>query len=246
MDSRIQVGLYIALSVAVSAVSIHSLSQIEPNHGGRNLTSWLGDFDEGTSETYERAAEAIDSMGTNTIPRLLSLLQSKDSPLDQAMDGMVESQSMLQFDWESAFDRHWQALRGFEALGGVASPAIPELAERLERGENPEFVSFALARIGVDSLPVLQRATTNGNPWVRRASTAALGLLGHDAQDAIPALIDRLRDANAFVRRNAADTLGRIGIRAREAIPALKDASADGDWSVSRAALAALKKIAPL
>ena len=136
-------------------------------------------------------------------------------------------------------------MRGFEALGGEAKPAIPELAQRLERGENPEFVSFALARIGIDSLPVLKAATTNENDWVRRASTAALGILGKDAQDAIPALVVRLKDANAFVRRNAADTLGRIGDAAKEAIPALKVASADGDWSVSRAAEAALEKITP-
>lgn len=244
MDSRIQVGLYVALGVAVSAMSIHSLSQREPSHDGRDLTSWLGDFDDGASETFRRATEAVEGMGTNTLPRLLSLLQSSDSPLDRAMNTMADSQSLVQFDLETAFDRHWRALRGFEALGGDASPAIPELAQRLERGENPEFISFALARIGVNSLPVLQRATTNENAWVRRASTAALGVLGKDAQEAIPALIDRLNDVNALVRRNAADTLGCIGHKAREAIPALKDASADGDWSVSRAAEAALNKIA--
>lgn len=244
MDSRTQLTLYVALGVAVSAVSIHSLSQREPSHDGRGLTAWLGDFDEGTSEAYQRASDAIDGMGTNTLSRLLSLLQSKDTPLDRAMDRMADSQSMVEFDWETAFDRHWQALRGFEALGGEAKPAIPELAQRLERGENPEFVSFALARIGIDSLPVLKAATTNENAWVRRASTAALGILGKDAQDAIPALVDRLKDANAFVRRNAAETLGRIGDTAREAIPALKDASTDGDGSVSRAAEDALGKIA--
>ncbi len=245
METRAQLGLYVVLATAVSVVSIQSLSQSEPSHAGRGLTAWLDDFDRGAECTYARATEAIGKIGTNALPRLLSLLQAEDSAFDRAMDNLAGPRAPFQFDWQSSFDRHWQALRGFEALGSEAAPAIPELTARLERGENPEFVSYALAGIGIDSLPSLQSGSTNRNVWVRRAATAALGLLGADAVTAVPALIERLSDANAEVRRNAAESLGKIGQAATEAIPALTTASSDGDFSVCQAALLALRRIDP-
>ena len=243
MGSRVQLSFGIALSVAVSAASIHSLLQRAPEHEGRGLGEWLDDFDKGASASYERATAAVDRMGTNTLPRLLSLLGSRDSAFDRAMNDMAESQSVMDMNWEMAFDRHWKALRGFQALGNDASPAIPELAARLERAENPEFISFALAGIGIEALPSLQKCATNANAIVRKSSTAALGLLGITAEEAIPALIQRLQDVNAAVRQAAADSLGRIGKQAAKALPALNAATMDNDSGVSQAARAALTAI---
>jgi len=243
MESRFQLVYGVALSAAVSAVSLYTLMQGEPGHDGRTLGDWLDDFDNGASRTYERATAAVDQMGTNTLPELLSLLTSRDSAFDRAMSDMAESQSAMNLDWETAFDRHWKALRGFQALGDNASPAIPELAARLERAENPEFISFALASIGIESLPSLQRCATNANSLVRRSSTAALGLLGISAEEAVPTLIERLRDVNASVRQTAANALGQIGKQASKAIPALKTATEDSDFRVAQAAFAALSAI---
>ncbi len=207
------------------------------------MSDWLEDLETGASSRCEEAAHAIDTIGTNAIPRLLSLLESEDTPLDLAMEEITESQSAVKIDWETAFDEHWRALRGFEALGSRAVSAIPALAARLERGENPEFVSFALANIGGEALPFLQRATTNANDGVRRSSIAALGFLGGEAGPAIATLIGCLKDANAAVRRCAADALGRLGAVATEAIPSLKQAREDIDESVRTAATVALRKI---
>ncbi len=243
MAPRVQFASAVVLAVAISAVSVWSLLQREPTHDGRTLSGWLEDLESGASNRCEEAAQAIDKIGTNGIPRLLSLLESQDNPLDIAMEAITESQSAVSIEWETAFDEHWRALRGFEALGGRAVSAIPALAARLESGENPEFVSFALANIGIEALPFLQRATTNENDGVRRSSIAALGFLGEKAGPAIATLIDSLTDANAAVRRCAADALGRMGAAATDAIPSLKQAREDIDGGVRKAAEIALRRI---
>ena len=243
MSPRAQIAASVSLAIAISAVSIHSLLQREPSYDGRTLSQWLEDFDLGAANRCERAADAIDEIGTNAIPRLLSLLGAKDTPLDEAMAEINDTQSIMAIDWDTAFDSHWRALRGFEALGDKAVAAIPTLATALERGENPAFVSFALASIGVEALPSLQSASTNQNHGVRMSSIAALGILGAEARPAIATLIACLTDANATVRRCAADALGRIGSEARDAVPSLEKAREDIDSGVRAAAALALKRI---
>jgi HEAT repeat protein len=240
MTSRAQFISVIALSVAVSAVSLWSLLQREPSHDGRSLSQWLEDFDFGAAHRCAEAAEAMDEIGTNAIPRLLSLMNARDTPLDRAMEEITESHPSVVLDWDTAFDAHWRALRGFEALGARAATAIPALEGRLNDGDNPQFIAFALAHIGIESLPALQRAATNHNHRVRSSAVAALGALGPEARPALGALVASLSDANASVRRCAAVALGQISDGQLNVLSSLGQARHDLDAGVRDAAAAAL------
>jgi HEAT repeat protein len=109
------------------------------------------------------------------------------------------------------------AVTTLEALGPLASPAIPALIKGIQHGE-------------VD---------------VQVAAIAALRRIGLEhAKGAIPALVDALKpQVDVRVRRAAADLLGRFGGDARAAVPALRDRLGDEDSEVRTRASEALLNI---
>jgi hypothetical protein len=79
----------------------------------------------------------------------------------------------------------------------------------------------SLARIGVASVPTLQRALSDRDAGVRARAAQALARIGPEAKDAVPALTSALTDTDANVRRQAARALGQVGAAAESAIPQL-------------------------
>ena len=139
------------------------------------------------------------------------------------------------------------AINALIQAGPEARQAIPALVATF-RDQEATFLhplaAVALARIGPDAVPALQKALRDDGETVRGGSALALGLIGESARPAAVALARALEDRSAVVRFAAAQALGRIGPSARSALPALRKALSDGDSAVRVEAAHALWSIA--
>lgn len=148
-----------------------------PYYKGKPLTSWLRGYDFGHFPSYladdpvGRANEAVSALGTNAIPTLCVLFQTKDSPLKLKAQRWLCSSSFhnLAFkfgltDLESHQDVcHEEATKGFEILSANAVSAVPMFIKLLED----------------DSISLDQRY------WI----VGELERMGPEAEAAVPALV---------------------------------------------------------
>jgi len=79
------------------------------------------------------------------------------------------------------------------------------------------------------TIPVLARALSDENRWVRDRATRALARFGPEAAPALDALIAALRDRDGFVRWRAAKALAGMGAVAAPALPELERMAAATD-----------------
>jgi HEAT repeat protein len=140
-----------------------------------------------------------------------------------------------------------QAINSLSQAGPEARKAAPALVA-VFRDKDATFLhplaAVALARIGPDALPELQKGLADKADAVKGASALALGLMGPQAKGATTALSKSLTDKTAAVRFASAQALGRIGAGAKAALPALRKALEDDDDAVRTEAAASLWKVA--
>lgn len=115
--------------------------QEEPFFSGQPLSLWLKQLNDGqANQTYilgpwsvkrtqeqEEAAEAIRSIGSQSLPFLVHSLTNPDpsSVYGNAIsDGKLGNAQMLE-------DNRWAAVLAFDALGPTAKAAVPDLAQAL-------------------------------------------------------------------------------------------------------------------
>jgi hypothetical protein len=126
----------------------------EPSYKGKSLSEWLvalNTYDNthppamliSNRTIYAPSAErtqyqdAIRHMGTNAIPFLIQMLQAKDSGIKLAIAGRLNTQHFIHLHITTAAERRVMAVRGFEALGPEAEPAVFKLARLFAKGDYP-------------------------------------------------------------------------------------------------------------
>lgn len=236
-------GLIAAAIIAAGLVASRRAKESgEPSYQGKTITVWLQEASR-SADDRELTMRAVREMGTNALPFLLREIAQTESPTTSRASATVRGVSALQFT--TAADRTRAALLGFEALGPVASPAIPALIEMFRDadtsygGHDPAFqAGKALIRIGAESFPALIAATTHTNEMIRVHACFTLGYSGKDP--GVEALIGRLKDTSRLVRIRAAIALGYLHARPAVAIPALMASLEDEDSAVRHAAAEAL------
>ena len=113
----------------------------EPEYHGKKLTAWLADLEGGPgsgpgSTAYTNAALAIHQMGTNAVPFLLQMFQTKDSALKlESANLLGNAQHWVHFHFSNALKEHDEASRALGILGPAARVAIPDLAHLLNSGD---------------------------------------------------------------------------------------------------------------
>jgi len=207
----------------------------EPGYQGRQLSDWLADADfDQPAEKRRVASEAIRQMGARTVPFLLADLG----------DEKYKRFHYSREDHRTADDQSRQATWGFDALGPIAKPAIPELEKILEK--NPGYAPLALAGIGPDALPQLLKAFTNENFWVRDNTTVAIAnaiysgkITAEEASATLPIAIHNLTYENSNelfqgnTRHRAASLLGALKQSPDISVPALIQGLGDTNASVA-------------
>jgi len=225
MTKRLHWNLMTVLVISSACVSFAGEAKFQ----GRTVEEWLPGLSSPAPEAKQKAQAAIRLAGTNALPTLLRLIQSKDR-LGVATAPNAPAASRLRT----------QAISGFEVLGIRALAAIPRLEELLLSGDLPFPVAVALTKIGPEGLMPLTRAMTSENDKVRSAAGAALDSLDSRATPFVAHLLKLCAENDKRLKIPAIKALGRIGQNPDESLPVLGKLLEDPDSEVRLAAVAAI------
>jgi HEAT repeat protein len=229
----------------------------EPSYHGKRLSTWLEILRKPpTSAARGEAEEAVRAIGTDALPTLIQRIRAgNELSLAEKLNELLGKQSLVKFHF-TEHDNHGEALSGFEALGPIGRPAVPELTRLIETTNCSGVAAHALAYVGPEALPVLCRGLTNQDPTIQKACAGALQWADFDVAAAIPSLLIQLKHQNRGVRWVSAYVLGHIAQQPESVIPALIECLTDSDrvvrseaaWSIGRFgasnALPALERLA--
>jgi hypothetical protein len=194
----------------------------EPMYQGKPLSFWLEKAST-LDDTNEEATVAFRSMGTNALPILLKLMQSKPSRLEKIFDYLNKKQSLIRFPQLIAYKALCASV-AIRSMGPVAKPAIPVLSNCFFETKNygNEFdAGYALSGTGSGGVTVLLAALTNQSVGIRFRAVRALGNERSDLEIVVPALIKSLGDSRPVVRWGTANSLGDIHALPELTVPAL-------------------------
>lgn len=199
------------------------------------------------------ATDAVRQIGTNALPYLLAEIQTdKKSFKEEIQNKWVRLRVFFQKlisrsnpprvfnssnNWEktAAQRRHWNAARGFYALGPLAKAAIPDLTRILYQGDECPDAVYALSGIGPEGLTLLMQALPNNSPtnqWTRICVIWALGQNPANGGKALPELLGFLKCPDETLRMSAAWSLGQIHSEPEIIVPALADNLGDTNLNV--------------
>ncbi|HYG34939.1 MAG TPA: HEAT repeat domain-containing protein, partial [Clostridia bacterium] len=223
--------MLILLVVLASVVALLCMrpSPQEPYHKGKSLTYWLTVLEQPRSnESRKDGVAAVRQIGTNALPRLVALVQAKDS-VPKAM--LLES---LPGGWHSFLrltptqHQRLRAVQGFEVLGPAAATSIPYLLEALRDSEVCVEVALALLSIGTEGAHSLTNGLVDPDDQVRERVLSVMNshLLPTKCKNVeqvtpvlMPHVIRCLRDQNPDIRMLAASVLGSLAKDGKIAVP---------------------------
>lgn len=148
----------------------------DPVVRGQRLSKWLmvlSEEHEG-SASYDAAVEAIREAGTNGLPLMVCMLQTRDSVLSQSAARLLRNQHVIHPKPTTEWDVRLAALRGLKLLGPQAEPAAPRLGDLMCVTNLTMEAALALLQLGRPALTEFGRALTNQEPMVR--NWAAIGI----------------------------------------------------------------------
>jgi hypothetical protein len=234
-------ALAFVLVLGAFAWAMPQPGETEPIYQGKPLSYWLQGYL--PSRTFPRASNAnpwptraeataaVQHLGTNAIPTLLHLLSTRDFPLATRLMQMAQRQHFIHISYTSSWECANEASSGLTDLAdnwGLEVPQlVPQLMQLFEKHPNTvsrQVVPVLLGRIGPPAkaaVPMLLRATTDPDDYVRNNAVYALGQIHAQPALTVPALIKSLDDSADFTRMNAARALASFSQDARPAVPAL-------------------------
>ena len=217
--------LRIVLAIVVLGIAVALVNQKRGYqravYRDRHASEWAADFYpnfdlRGTNE----AMEAFRVLGSNAVPALRSLLNSRapffEKPLLQNARRLPLATRRYLFDKikpGQALARRISAARALGVIGPSAHEAVPDLLVALQdpAGEIRWAAAQALARLGDHAISALAMAATNDSVTLRQTAVYALGEAGTNAAPAAEVLFERVRDTNESVQASALYSLSRIG-----------------------------------
>jgi HEAT repeat protein len=214
----------LAVLVLGTAAARYIRSQREPTYQGKRLSQWLAascHAGPNSADGQARACEAVRAIGKRAIPRLLEMLQTKDSPLKLTLMRLHQKQSLVKIAFTPDYISRRVATEGFWALGPQAKDALPQLVRLFHDTNIACDAACAMARIGPESVGILREGLTNLNDQIRVASANGLAYAGSNAWVAVPDLVARLKDTSSEVRLTAEVALGGFAKQPEVVVPAL-------------------------
>ena len=265
-----------------------SLNWSGPWYGGRPLAVWLDQYGSGPGDykPSPSADGALRHIGTNAVPYLLRLLYATNSsrmtnslqptyafalmaarnPANVSVKGRlmvwVEKHTPIRFHHMHApasWD-HWKAYLGFQALGPLGKPAIPELVKlahkpdatgrysNLQGMKNMALVAMIADTSSTYAAVDDPRRYQGGkalfiSPFLEDGDIAARTLAAIGAGGVAP-LVELLADPSPSLRVRAVLALGLAGAAAEQAVPTLIRTLNDPNLDVRIGAADALGGIA--
>lgn len=248
MNQRLRIAIVCLLLAVFGLAGWFVLRSPEPEYQGKRLSRWLWELEvspDTVSRSYKESVQAIRALGTNALPWLLGRLTARDSAWKVQSVGWVQDTLSLDLEDSLASVQRRRAVMGFQVLGRIAEPAIPQLTALVSKPdvETASSALTALAGIGGPwTIAPLMAAITNGNSSVSLPAAATLGSLRARAHAAVPALIGLLQSPDPALRTTAARALGEIAMDPDRTLPALSRVLSDTNGLVQFSAAVALSQ----
>ena len=138
--------------------------EAEPVYQGKPLRLWLKGFEaEQTSAEYSAAQSALQQIGTNALPTLISYLRRKDPSFHRQWINLKAKLHLLHGEVDYAVFWHRRAAQACGALGQEAEAAFPALTEAMNDPHAASEVGNGLSRMMPKSVPVLTNILATGN-----------------------------------------------------------------------------------
>jgi hypothetical protein len=244
----------------------------QPRFQGKTLDSWLqfvndtGTTDPGTAPpTLAPFYEALDMMGTNSLPFLLDYAMQTDSPSKMKMSRFFKEHHLGWMPLHFSEERRGPTLLALMHLGVKARPIIPQCIQFFEHQPNVALMPLLVLKQEAQGAFTLLCESTNRD--VR--SVAAFGLVKvrdgisyHQSwepgtyrtnrvyvwactfgTEEMERLAANLSHSNVFLRRASAEALGDHVAIARSTLPALRRSLEDASPLVRAAAKDSIKQI---
>ncbi len=223
--------ILVVAGIAIGVVFFLGRSD-EPEYQGRNLSSWLTEFDNWDGEdTNAPVVRAVRAIGSNAVPVIVQMCLVSDSGMKQKLAVQFENHPQLfKYRFTTAAQRWARAECALRILGHDAADARSPFVAALthESGVVRRRAVSSLGSLGpeaADCLPAL--IARKDDEAVRGNLMFALGSILRRPDLCVPVLIEGLSDTNVLVRQNAVHALGQFGPEASAAFPALTNALAD-------------------
>jgi HEAT repeat protein len=240
MKKGSRILLVLALIAFAALLGFFVLRPREPYAGGRPLSSWLKQLDDGDTqnglawspwaphrtEKQAQAADAIRLMGTNAVPNLLVALTNRDSSLKVKVLTLLAKQHWIKTPLPGTNHMHRAAALAFDVLGPAAKDAVPDLVRILKTSQpsssdDPKNATIALAAIDPEGHEALIRLVSS-NQWC--GTCAIWGLASHHAAvppDVIDLLITNVKSNPSGQGAISGWALGELKQDPERTIPAL-------------------------
>jgi len=214
------IGIALAILLGGLAFTFFRPPDPEPSYQGKPLSDWLdaAAYASATSSARSDARIAVRAIGTNALPHLLKLIEApfseNDGPALQWMKERTWISERGREKWgDQSARRFKQAAEGFNALGNLAAPAIPQLIRLAARHDSTLPVD-ALTAMGPVAVAPLIRALTNnavdggGAKPMKLGALYALQRLNYP--EAAPNLLFCLDDSSEEIRMKSIEALALI------------------------------------
>lgn len=227
LNARFRILLLVGGAALLALALLGALFPREPAYQGRRLSVWLRDvppLGSGFTDPNQPAHQALQHFGTNAIPFLLEMLSARDP--DWKVDGVrwLQNKYEVNVPVTLADEKREHAVNGFQALGRLAEPAIPQLSA-IVTGPDKGDALYALAALraigGPQTMPIIFSVLTNDDAFLREGALFLVGNFGGHAKPAVPLLLKNLEADKPGIRMNAAIALGQIGLAPELVVPAL-------------------------
>jgi hypothetical protein len=228
------------------------LASLDDGKGERGI-AWDMSPPAAPTKTQLEAAEAIHQMGSNAIPELLRMLQTRDRSFLASFPRNIQQWWLNHFHGRmpqllddehtpAARARHRAAL-GFLALGQSVRPAIDKLIPLFKDMDFSKEAALVLADSGAEGLVPLQEAITNtntiGGNWQVLTAMWAMAQFPTNAPAVLPAALRGVTNSDVAVKYCSIFVLNRIQSEPEIEVQALTNCLSDP--MVSGGALEAIR-----
>ncbi len=228
LKRKLVIAAIVALVLAIAAILlVRDEQQFRlATHNGKTVKEWAGElYLNYDPRTTNAATEAFVIMGSNAVPALRSLLNSREpiyerTFLQQARRIPIAARQYLFKKIKPGHTMQYRvgAVRALGVIGPAAGDALPEMLEALS--ETNSQISWVAAQnisaLGPKGIHAVMTLVTNADPTLRHTAIYSLGEARTNALPATALLIRATLDTNQNVRASAFYSLSRIG---RSALP---------------------------
>ena len=128
---------------------------------GRRVSAWILQLGSAQSVgEYKIAAEALRASGTNAIPMLLEMIESKDSKFIMGVTKVMYKLPIRSFDIVTSYQKHYAASLAIKEIGANAKVPMDRLNSFLFADDPGGFFTALsdLSAVGPGAIPLLARA----------------------------------------------------------------------------------------